>query len=462
MRKIDLLSIEFGKPLPADLFDSEGNLLLPKGHVVGHTDLRKSRNQITNGVFTRDDDADQFGNEPAPTDESDDHSSGGEKGHRGPDSKPRLKALFSQEIVGEEVGSAAETHLASTLRLDALLDQDKGHARKRPASPNYRRLGLSCLRAEAEHAAEHFGHAVDEISNVLHDVERGKSPSLSTSGEMIEQFASSVSRDPSLGPLTAAISSDDCDYLVRHGLTTSLHLMTVVSQMDYSPEEVVQAGIGAMFQDIGMIRVPRSIRLAPRALSGAERRTVERHPIYSVDMLDKTGLASPLTLMMGYQAHERCDQSGYPRRQQRDGIHPLARILAVIDVYSAVTSDRPHRKGIPPYDGILLLLEEAQAGRLDGEAVRLFLNSVSLFPLGSYVELSSGSYARVLRSNWGNHTMPVVVMLDQEGQESDVEVDLSKEDEARVVRTIDKKEVRKFCEKKKLESELAEIRAWSG
>ncbi len=484
MRKIDLLGIEFGVPLPADVYDSFGELLFSEGHQIGPYDFRNMRDRIAKGVYIRESSVNKFDpslfveaeadetpplagsqevggeeqeaeNEQSVTGEAEFET--GEAAENEADQEESESSEASTAESGDtEVVDASEMHVESTLRLDEQLTKEIERPIARPERPQSRRLGLSVLQAEEKAAREQFQSALDEVSNVLGEVERGKAPNLYGAQTLLRQFSSSVLRDPSLGPLAAASGCEMDDYLVEYGLTTSLYLMTVATQMGYSSDEVIDAGVGAMFQDVGMMRLPREIRHAERDLTEAERAEVECHPIYSVEYLSETGVTSVLTLTIAYQAHERCDGSGYPRKCRKEQIHPLARVLAAIDVYVGMTSDRPYRKAKTPFQGVVLLLREVEAGRLDGEAVRLFLSSVSLFPLGSYVELSNGSFGRVVRANGENFAKPVVVIMDDDGNDGDKEVDLSKMRDLRVVKTLDANGAQNLSSRRKEEKQERE------
>jgi HD-GYP domain-containing protein (c-di-GMP phosphodiesterase class II) len=172
-----------------------------------------------------------------------------------------------------------------------------------------------------------------------------------------------------------------------------------------------------MLQDIGMLRVPEEIRLAPRVLDESERRVIEQHPIHTVDMLETMRKVPNSVKYVCYQSHERYDGSGYPRSQWGDKLHIFSQIVAIADVYVAMTNDRPHRQAKKPYDAVRAILMDASANRYNKELVRAFLDAISLFPIGSMVQLNDGRQAKVLRSNPGKHTRPVVELLGPDGEE---------------------------------------------
>ncbi len=121
----------------------------------------------------------------------------------------------------------------------------------------------------------------------------------------------------------------------------------------------------------------------------------------------------------------------------QEGVNPLARVVNVADTYAALTSPQPYRPAVCPYLAIKTLLYAASDGQLDRNVARAFLNCVCLFPIGSYVELSDGLIARVLRNNGAAHTRPVVVPLNADGSETDIELDRKKLTSIQVIRALD-------------------------
>ena len=141
--------------------------------------------------------------------------------------------------------------------------------------------------------------------------------------------------------------------------------------------------------------------------------------------------------MVAYQMHERCNGSGYPRGRTGGHIHDLAKISAVADVFIALASPRPHRHGMRPYHAMVKLLHDVREGLFDGTVVRALLQTVSLFPLGSYVALSDGRTGKVIRSNGEQYTRPVVEFTSHNNPNMEpLLVDLSQETDLQVVGAV--------------------------
>ncbi len=134
--------------------------------------------------------------------------------------------------------------------------------------------------------------------------------------------------------------------------------------------ELVQVRRGATLHDIGKMGVPDDILLKPGALDEAEWVQMKRHPELAVHFLkDISYLRSALDIPWCH--HEKWDGSGYPRGLSGEQIPLSARLFAVIDVYDAVTCDRPYR-GPMPHEEAMDLVRAGSGSHFDPEAVRLF------------------------------------------------------------------------------------------
>jgi len=109
-------------------------------------------------------------------------------------------------------------------------------------------------------------------------------------------------------------------------------------------------------------------------------------------------------------------------------------IVSVADAYCAATRPRPYRDALTPYEGAVMILHGAAARQFDPLVVRALLDAVAIVPIGSVVELSSGQRCVVIRANPDLHTRPVVEELDDEDRLLGRIIDLSKDEDVRVVR----------------------------
>jgi len=128
--------------------------------------------------------------------------------------------------------------------------------------------------------------------------------------------------------------------------------------MGAAEAELANIRRGALLHDIGKMGVPDSILLKPDKLTDEEWETMRKHPMYAYEMLSPIHYLRP-ALDIPYCHHEKWDGSGYPRGLQGEGIPLAARIFAVVDVWDALTSDRPYRKAWKKENALEYIREQA-------------------------------------------------------------------------------------------------------
>jgi putative two-component system response regulator len=142
-------------------------------------------------------------------------------------------------------------------------------------------------------------------------------------------------------------------------------------EMELLPEDMNALRLASMLHDIGKIAVPDSILFKPGPLTAAETEVVRQHPVVGESICAPlSGFRDALPIIRHH--HERMDGSGYPDRLAGDRIPLLARITQVVDIYDALTSDRPYRQSLSPEAALTVLAAEAARGWLDPSLVDRF------------------------------------------------------------------------------------------
>lgn len=149
----------------------------------------------------------------------------------------------------------------------------------------------------------------------------------------------------------------------------TLHLARAMGMKE---EELVHVRRGALLHDIGKLGVPGSILLKPGPLTPEEWEIMRKHPQYAYEMLSPIAYLRP-ALDIPYCHHEKWDGTGYPRGIRGEQIPLAARIFAVVDVWNALSSDRPYRPAWPP-EKVRAYLSEQAGKHFDPRVVEAFLN----------------------------------------------------------------------------------------
>ena len=342
----------------------------------------------------------------------------------------RLKSTIPEE------SSADPLESPQTRALDALLEKEltRKIAFRKLGVSDRPRLGLSDLEAETQRGIELHATASTTIAEICQALSHGRSVNGNAISGVMDLFANQAASDIDLLPLILSIQRSEDEYLYDHCINVALLSMSVASSAGLPREQIKEIGFGAAMQDIGMLRVPQELRLAKRVLTDDEFLEIRRHPIFSLDWLERIGSVPLVARFIIYQSHERVDQSGYPRRRDSKSVHQFSKLVGIADSFAAMTRPRPYRPAILPYEAIRVILSEL--GKFERSTVRMFLDAVGLFPPGSYVELDNGIKCRVVRANPGYHTRPLVDELDEDDKPTGRHLNLSQVDNVHVARSI--------------------------
>lgn len=198
--------------------------------------------------------------------------------------------------------------------------------------------------------------------------------------------------------------------LIGHCINVAILGVLLARDRIAPKEEVERFCLAALVHDVGMLFVPSGAWDHDRALDEEEREAVRRHvDIGRERIAGLGGYLSELAPVVA-QEHERVDGSGYPDGLKGDQIDRFAQIIGLADVFEALTHDRPHRRAHTPHQAVRTILSDMRVA-LDADLLRALIDLLSVFPLGSFVELSTGAFGRVVRLNEANHLRPVVEVL---------------------------------------------------
>jgi len=195
----------------------------------------------------------------------------------------------------------------------------------------------------------------------------------------------------------------------------------------------------SFLHDVGMYKIPDAILKKKGRLSEREFEEVKRHPEISAGILSKLGDKFAWLANLSLQIHERVDGTGYPRGLKEDKIHEFAFIIGLVDMYSAMRRDRPYRDRVKKMRAVKGIISSSK-GKFPAKVVKVFLNQVSFFPVGSHVKLNDRSGGRVIRTNPEFPLKPIVeIFYDHAGNKLKTPkiVDLSQQPLLYITESID-------------------------
>jgi HD-GYP domain-containing protein (c-di-GMP phosphodiesterase class II) len=195
-----------------------------------------------------------------------------------------------------------------------------------------------------------------------------------------------------------------------HTVKVTFVALKIGKGLGYDAKRLLELGLVAFLENVGMYKIPDRILSKEGKLEPDEMGIIKKHPEMGARILSCLGERYRWLAKIVLQTHERADGSGYPRGLKGGEISELASIAGLADTYVALTSDRPYRERYLQFNAVKLIITKAKA-LFPTKILRVFLNEISMFPVGTYVKLNNGCVGRVLSTEKNQVLRPNVKVL---------------------------------------------------
>ncbi len=256
------------------------------------------------------------------------------------------------------------------------------------------------------------------IKKVMEDISSGDRIDVSAVNNVVESIMDELIDNRNIMLNIEDIKTID-DYTFSHSVNVCTLSMVTGLELGYNKVQLKKLGVGALLHDIGKMRVSRDIINKPDLLSEEEYEEIKKHTIYGHEILKENPDITYTSRFVALAHHERYDGSGYPLALKGKDTHEFVKIVSVVDVYDALTSDRVYKNRMERHEAIEYIM--SMTGRyFDHRVVEAFVKNIPAYPPGSIVLLSTGEKAIVTASNKNFPTRPVVrVVKDSRGNSYD-------------------------------------------
>lgn len=197
------------------------------------------------------------------------------------------------------------------------------------------------------------------------------------------------------------------DYIFHHNVAVSILSAYLAKKMGFEKGEWLQIGMAGFLSDCGMARIDEAIVTKSSSLTISELEEMKKHPIYSYRFVEKAPTVTKEVKLAVLQHHERIDGSGYPIGLSKEKIHKYARIIAVCDMYHAMTCERLYKEKQSPFK-VIEKLQNNQFSKLDHQIVQAFVNILTNFSIGTKVRLSTNQLGEIVFVEERYPTRPMV------------------------------------------------------
>jgi len=253
------------------------------------------------------------------------------------------------------------------------------------------------------------------VDNLVRQLTSSGQFDLQQAETQVDHFIGELTQDPD-AMIANALQYESNLKLATRCIQLSVLAMAIGLRLDLGREQLQLLGAAGLMHDWGLFDLPITARFPHQRMNETQRNRYRQHPQAAKEMLQFASQANPDLKNLVAQVHELLDGSGFPARLPAAQIHPLSRILGVADAYLTMTSPPKDFPRIIPCDAMAYLISAASRGQYSAKAVNGLLRAVTIYPIGSIVELSDQTRARVIRSDHQDYGSPIVESLDHRGK----------------------------------------------
>lgn len=270
--------------------------------------------------------------------------------------------------------------------IDTLKGNDESQVDKGMTHP-YHSISIKEISKEIEVASKH-------IQEIFKEVRNGGNPRIKEIQDSILPTIKQASEIPHVYHLFYKLNSVD-EYTYRHTVCVGIIANMIGKWLHLPAEELEVLTLGATLHDIGKAKVRKEILNKPGRLTREEYEEMKRHTIYGYELLKKMDSLHDEIPLIALQHHEREDGNGYPIGLEGRQISRLAKIVAVADVFHAMSSKRVYH-GASPFYSVMKQMQRDAYGHLDPHIVLTFLNKMMNHLVGKRVRLSNKQVGEIL------------------------------------------------------------------
>ena len=210
------------------------------------------------------------------------------------------------------------------------------------------------------------------------------------------------------------------EYTYYHSVSVASLSILLGVAANMNRNALYKLGMGALMHDIGKVFIPRDLINKPSALTGEEFEKMKLHSSFGYDYLREQWGGPVESIVAVLTHHERYDGGGYPLGLIGDKQPLEGKIIALSDVYDAMTSDRSYHAALPPSEAIEHIMGNSGV-MFDPQVVSTFMRKVVPYPVGTRVRLSSGQRAIVVENQQEALMRPKIKLFHMDSREARVD-----------------------------------------
>lgn len=274
---------------------------------------------------------------------------------------------------------------------------------------------------------ENYDVHVDIVKDVIKDISNGKTLDKQEIDNVIQTVVEEKKENRDIVYCINQVR-DKHEYTYVHSMNVSLLCMLIGKWLNFNEEKIKELSYAGLLHDIGKAKINVSILNKPGALTPEEFEEIKKHVLYGYRLIETIpGISKEISLGV-LMHHEREDGSGYILGAKGEQISEYAKIIAVADVYDAMTSNRAYRERQCPFE-VFEHIQEGTFGKFDPKITLTFLNNLAAYYVGDRCKLNNGQVAEIIRINSNFISRPLIKIEDDY-------IDLTKNKELKLIELV--------------------------
>ncbi|MDH4274576.1 MAG: HD-GYP domain-containing protein [Gammaproteobacteria bacterium] len=303
--------------------------------------------------------------------------------------KAGIQRLVIDTAKGKDVGDAPTVQESNKQ-----LDQRQQALGEAVAPQENKRSGVA---NELGTAKKILQDAQSVMHNILAQARADENPRLDDAHLLVERITDSLARNPDALLGISRIKQKD-QYLFQHSVATSVVLGAFARAMKLPVDTIRDIVMGGLLHDIGKTQVPLQLLQKPAKLTEDEFAIVAEHVSLGRQILLELNDIPKCVIDIVSQHHERWDGTGYPKNLKGNQISIEGQMAGIVDVYDALTANRPYKSAAEPALALKKILEWSDL-HFDAQLVQHFIRAMGIYPVASLVQLDNGLVGVVLEQS---------------------------------------------------------------
>jgi len=255
-----------------------------------------------------------------------------------------------------------------------------------------------------------YEKTINEVKALINGLLFFSEESLHDAQNMIKNMVDTLISDPN-AMIFLINAKKKQEEVFHHALNTCILSLILAKSANLPPEDIFTIGLGALFHDIGKLRIPKSLILKTQPLTKSEKAFLQLHPQFGLEIVSKiTSFPEGPKKIIG-EHHETLDGKGYPKGLKGDEIEIKTRIVSIVNTYDNLCNPPILEKAMTPYQALAFMYKKL-GEKLDRRLMELFIRLLGVYPPGTIVKLSNGSIGIVVSKSSIIPHRPSVMLYD--------------------------------------------------